>query len=118
MEQPGGRGYPLKSRLREPTNPLSRMPRFHRAVRYCLLRYSAALFAYGAFPPEGADRFTSQRCGTDRVSTAKSGRVLDSKMHLVLWNFSAILRLCVFNKWTESLSLLTKQMCTIGMVLY
>ena len=46
MEQPGGRGYLLKSRLREPKNPLSLMARFHRAVRYCSLRYSAALFAY------------------------------------------------------------------------
>ncbi|CAL8327456.1 unnamed protein product [Boreogadus saida] len=40
------RGYPLTSKLREPTNPLSRMPRFHRAMRYCSLQYSAALFAY------------------------------------------------------------------------
>ena len=46
MEQPGGWGYPLKSMLREPTNSLRRMPWFHRAVRYCSLRYSAALFAY------------------------------------------------------------------------
>jgi hypothetical protein len=44
--QPGGWGYPLKSMLREPTNLLSRMPCFHRAVRYCSLRYSAAPFAY------------------------------------------------------------------------
>ena len=34
MEQPGGRGYPLNSRLREPTNPLSRMPRLQQVVRY------------------------------------------------------------------------------------
>jgi hypothetical protein len=33
VEQPGGRGYPLKSGLQEPTNPLIRMPRFLRAVR-------------------------------------------------------------------------------------
>ena len=46
MEQPGGRGYPLRSMVREPTNPLSRMPRFHLAVRSWWLRYSAALFAY------------------------------------------------------------------------
>ena len=46
VEQPGGRGYPLKSMLREPTNPLNRMPRIHRAVRCCSLRYSAALFGY------------------------------------------------------------------------
>ena len=41
-----GRGYPLKSRLREPTNRLSLLPRLHRALRDCSLRYSAALFAY------------------------------------------------------------------------
>ena len=46
MEQPGGSGYPLTFRLREPTNLLGRMPRYHRAVRYCSLQYSAALFAY------------------------------------------------------------------------
>ena len=32
--------------LRESTNPLSRLPRFHRTVRYFSLRYSVALFAY------------------------------------------------------------------------
>ena len=28
----------------------------------------------GAFPLQGAERIGSQRCGSDRVSTAKSGR--------------------------------------------
>ena len=55
MEQPGGRGYLLKSRLREPPNPLSRMPCFHQAVRYCSLRYSAASVSQGrAKEPAGS----------------------------------------------------------------
>ena len=29
---------------------------------------------FGAFPPQGAGGFSLQRCGTGRVSTAKSGR--------------------------------------------
>ena len=46
MEQRRGRGYPLKSRLREPTNQLRPSSHFHRVVRDCSLWYSAALFAY------------------------------------------------------------------------
>ena len=39
-------GLSIKSMLQEPTNPLSRMPRFRRAVRRCSLWYSAARFGY------------------------------------------------------------------------
>ena len=46
VDQPGGRGYPLKPRLREPTNPLGRMLRLHREVRDRLMRFGAARFAY------------------------------------------------------------------------
>ena len=41
------------------------------------MKYQGKVFVvnpYGAFPPEGAGRFSLQRCGTGRVSTAKSGR--------------------------------------------
>ena len=60
MEQHGGRGYSLKSRLREPTHRLSLLPRLHRAVRDCSLRYSGALFAYIGV--------STERCGSMRLS--------------------------------------------------
>ena len=36
---------------------------------------------YGAFPLQGAGRFRLQRCGTSRISTAKSGRDPDVLRH-------------------------------------
>ena len=47
--------------------------------------------AYGAFPLQGAERIGSQRCGSGRVSTAKSGRDPDLAVP-VLASFSGLLR--------------------------
>ena len=69
MDQPGGRGYPLKSRLREPTNPLSHMTRFHRAVCYC----AAGLHVAG-LPVDG---LRSLRPGCPRPSCEAHGRAAE-----------------------------------------
>ena len=51
----------------------------------------------GAFPLQGAERMGSQRCGSGRVSTAKSGRDPDLAVP-VLASFSGLLRWGTENK--------------------
>ena len=46
----------------------------------------------GTFPPEGAGRFSPQKCGTGRVSTAKSGRDPD-------WAILSSTRIAVLAIW-------------------
>ena len=46
---------------------------------------------YGAFPLQGAERIGSQRCGSGRVSTAKSGRDPDFAVPVPA-SFSGLLR--------------------------
>ena len=55
------------------------------------LRFDWGLVTNGAFPLQDAERIGSQRCGSGRVSTAKSGRDRDLAVP-VLASFSGLLR--------------------------